>query len=632
MFYGSERLLYPLQRIGKRGKGEFKRISWEQALDIIHQKLKNLREQYGPESVLYYNRFANLGVVKNCAYGFWYQFGGFTSTYGGLCDEAAQEAINLTYGKVKHNKISDLENSKLIILWGSNPAYTNIHIMHYINNAVDKGAELITIDIRENESGAKSHLYLNPRPGTDGCLALGIANQLINNNIIDNNFIDHHTFGFIEFKELVKNYPLGKVSDITGIPLHKIEAMIGFIKNTPEYALICGMGVQKYTNGGQTIRAISLLPALTGSIGKKGCGFYFSDRQAPELNWPFFPPKSKRIRNSIPIAKLASELDNQTNPPVKAAWIEQANPMTSNPNTNLLAQEMDKLELIVVADLFLTDTARMADIILPATSMFEYYDLVTGYGHSYIQLQQKLIEPPGECKHESEMYRLLGKKFGFNLDYLPKNDLDAIEKIISSSNLDTNIKKLKGEPYHHSNYQEIAFCDFKFNTPARKIEFFCKKMEEKWDKEPLPVYHENTENKCTSQEIYNKYPLSLITSHAHNKMNSQFSDISILKEEPFVWINPHDAAKRAIKENDRVKMYNERGSLILKAILTEKVTPGIVHTYFGWWDGVHQTNINKLIGEYLSDIGYGTAFSNCLVEIQKKTKRTGDGFLFPIFK
>jgi len=354
MVYGLERLLYPLQRIGKRGEGEYKRISWEQALDVIYEKLKSLREQYGPESVLYYNRFANLGVVKNCAYSFWYQFGGFTSTYGGLCDSA--------------------------VLWGSNPAYTNIHIMHHINKAVDKGAKLITVDIRENESGAKSNLYLNPRPGTDGCLALGIANQLIENKSIDHNFINQHTFGFAKFKELVKDYPLDKVSDATEIPLHKIKNIVDYIKESPEYALICGMGVQRYTNGGQTVRAISLLPALTGSIGKKGCGFYFSDRQAPELNWPFFSPKPKRIRNSIPVAKLASELDNQTNPPVKATWIEQANPMTSNPNINLLAQAMNKLELIVVADLFLTDSARMADIILPAASMFEYYDLITGYG------------------------------------------------------------------------------------------------------------------------------------------------------------------------------------------------------------------------------------------------------------
>ncbi|MFH1939792.1 MAG: molybdopterin-dependent oxidoreductase, partial [bacterium] len=484
-----------MQRIGKRGKGDFKRISWEQALGIIYEKLKNLRGQYGPESVLYYNRFANLGVMKNCAYGFWYQFGGFTSTYGGLCDSAAQEAINLTYGEVKHNKISDLENSKLIILWGSNPAYTNIHLMHYVNKAVDKGAKLITIDVRENESGVKSHLYINPRPGTDGCLALGIANQLIENNIIDDNFIDRHTFGFAEFKEFVKNYPLDKVSDITGIPPHKIEAMIGFIKNSPEYVLICGMGVQRYTNGGQTIRAISLLPALTGSIGKKGCGFYFSDRQAPELNWPFFPPKPRRIRNSIAVAKLASELDNQAAPPVKAVWIEQANPMTSNPNTNLLARVMNQLDFFVVADLILTDTARMADIILPAASMFEYYDLITGYGHSYIQLQQKIIEPPGECKHESEIYRLLAKKFDFNVDYLPENDLITIEKIINSSNLNTDVDELKGKPYLHPSYQEIAFGDLKFNTPTQKVEFFSQRMRDRWEEDPLPAYNEPVENR-----------------------------------------------------------------------------------------------------------------------------------------
>jgi len=619
--YGPERLLYPLQRIGKRGKGEFERVSWEQALDIIYEKLKNLRGQYGPESVLYYNRFANLGVMKNCAYGFWYQFGGFTSTYGGLCDSAAQEAITLTYGEVKHNKISDIENARLIILWGTNPAYTNIHIMHHINKAVDEGAKLITIDIRENESGSKTNLYLHPRPGTDGCLALGIADQLVESKLIDDNFINQHTFGFAEFKELVKDYPLEKVSAITEITTGKIKSLINYIKERPRYALICGMGVQRYTNAGQTVRAISLLPALTGSIGKKGCGFYFSDRQAPKLNWPFSPPKPKWIRNSIPVAKLANELGKQNDPPLKAMWIEQANPMTSNPNTNLLTQGMNKLDLIVVADLFLTDTARMADIILPAASMFEYYDLITGYGHSYIQLQQKLIVPPGECKHESEIYRLLGKKFGFNLDYLPENNLINIEKIIGSSNLNTNIKELKEKPYLYLNYQEIAFSDLKFNTPTRKIEFFCQQMEEKWGKESLPIYHENAENKYTSPEIYYKYPLSLITSHSLNKMNSQFTDVSIFKEEPFIWINPNDAENRGINDSEKIEIYNERGSLILKAILTKKVPPGIVHAYFGWWDGVHMANLNKLTGEYISDIGYGTAFHNCLVEVQKRNRK-----------
>ncbi|HCL89755.1 MAG TPA: hypothetical protein DHW70_00280, partial [Candidatus Atribacteria bacterium] len=440
------------------------------------------------------------------------------------------------------------------------------------------------------------------------------------------------TFGFAEFKELVKNYPLDKVSDTTEIPLHKIKSLINYLKENPRYALICGMGVQRYTNAGQTVRAISLLPALTGSIGKKGCGFYFSDRQAPELNWPFSPPKPRRIRNSIPVAKLASGIDNQANPPVKAMWIEQANPVTSNPNINQLSRAMKQLDLIVVADLFLTDTARMADIILPAASMYEYYDLITGYGHSYIQLQQKIINPPGECKHESEIYRLLGKKFNLNLDYLPENNLGTIGKVISSSNLNVGIDELKEKPYLHPNYQEIAFDDFRFNTPTQKIEFFSQRIRDRWGKDPLPAYNEPVENKYSSPNIYNKYPLSLISSHAYNKMNSQFSDISILKEEPFIWINPEDAESRRINDGEKVKVYNERGSLILKAILTEKVPLGIIHTYFGWWDGVHQANLNKLTGEYISDIGFGTAFHNCLVEIQKINKNGNRGrFSVPVF-
>jgi len=195
--------------------------------------------------------------------------------------------------------------------------------------------------------------------------------------------------------------------------------------------------------------------------------------------------------------------------------------------------------------------------------------------------------------------------------------LGTIEKIISSSNLNVGNDELKEKPYLHPDYQEIAFDDFRFNTPTQKIEFFSQRIRDRWGKDPLPAYNVPVENKYSSPNIYNKYPLSLISSHAYNKMNSQFSDISILKEEPFIWINPEDAESRRINDGEKVKVYNERGSLILKAILTEKAPTGIVHTYFGWWDGVHQANLNKLTGEYMSDIGFGTAFHNCLVEVKK---------------
>ncbi len=620
----SERLLYPLQRVGEREEGLFKRISWEQALDIVAKKLNQLKVDYGPESVLYYQRFANLGIVKSGAFGFWYQFGGFTSTYGGLCDAAAQEAIKLTYGEVKHNHISDLENSKLIILWGANPAYTNIHIMYHLKRAIDKGAKLITIDVRRNESGEQSFLHLNPRPGTDACLALGIAHQLIKEGIIDVQFIKQNTLGFERFQEAVKEYPLLKVYEITGIPLTSINKLVNLIRENPQYALICGMGVQRYTNGGQTIRAISLLPVLTGSIGKRGGGFYFSDKQAPELIWPFLPQKPDKIRINIPVAKLGSAIISQQDPPIKGWWIEQANPLTSNPDVNLIIKAMNKLDLIVVVDLFLTDTARMADIVLPAASMYEYYDLISGYGHSYIQLQQKIIDSPGECKHESEIYRLLGKKLGFDLTYLPENNLNTIQEVIQSSNLGTTIQELQEKPYLHSNNQEIAFADYRFSTPSKKIEFYSRQMKSLWGKNPLPVYSELEEIRYKNPKLLTEFPLILISSHALDRMNSQFSSREDLQKQPFAQINPQEAKTRKIKDGEEIVIYNRRGNIKVRVWTTNRIPPGIVHLPFGWWEGKQQVSINKLTGEYISDIGYGTAFHNCMVQIEKEMKNRRD--------
>ena len=617
LVYSSKRLLHPLKRIGIRGEGKFQRISWDDALNTIYKKLKSLKEKYGPESILYYRRYANLGVMKNCALGFWHQFGGYTTTYGGLCDAAAQEAIKLTYGEVKHNRISDIENSRLIILWGINPAYTHIHFQNYLNKAMKKGAKFIAVDVRKNESAKKQFLNIQPRPGTDGCLALGIAHQLIKRDLIDSNFLNEFAFGFTQFKEMVREYPLNYVSKITEIPEDEIEKMIECIEKNPHYSLFCGMGVQRYSNAGQTVRAISLLPALTGCIGKAGSGFYFSDKQAPEISWPFLPHNSVNVRQSIPISKLSSEIKKQSDPPIKAMWVEQGNPMTSNPNVNLLRRTLNELDFIVVNDLFMTDTANMADIILPAASILEYNDLVIGYGHSYIQLQQKAIDNLGECKHESEIYQMLGRKFNFNLDYLPDNDLLTIEKIIEKSNFKTNINELTEKSYLHPNYQEIAFSDMKFKTSSGKIAFFCQKVKDDWGKEPLPIYHEPFESKYSAPHLHQKFPLTLISAHAKNRMNSQFSTMTFFTEKPFIQMNAQDAEIRKLSQEDTVKVFNDRGKIELKVKIDPNIPKGIVKLDFGWWNSTHRANVNCLTGEYESDFGNGTAFHSCLVDIQK---------------
>lgn len=609
IIYSKDRLMYPLRRTGKRGEGEFKVISWDKALDEIYSRLQIVKKEYGPESLFYYAGYGTLGLTNKYSYGFWYQFGGFTTTYGSLCNSAGSEAIKLTYGEIKHNSLSDLENSDLIILWGKNPFYTHPQMMFHINKAVKKGAKLVTIDPRRNESSRKSNLHLSPEAGTDGALALGIANSLISSGDINRDFIDKYTTGFEKYRELVKDYTLEKVSNITGIPVKKIEEFIDMIKEHPRYSLITGYGLQRYTNSGQTLRAISLLPALTGSIGYQGATFYYSDKQGTGLKWPPLPAKPGKIRK-IPVAKMAVELSKVNKPPIKAMWVQTANPVTSNPESNKLIEAMKELDFIVVSDLFLTDTAKMADIVLPVTSPFEYYDLIKGYGHSYIQVQQKIIEPPGECKHESEIYKLLGEKFGYNSDYLYDNNRDFMQRVLDLSGYNIDIEEIEENGYLPEEHQEIAFSDFKFKTPSGKIEFYSNDMKEKWGENPLPVF-----NEVVSSKKHNRYPLQLLTGHSRNRINSQFYNIDELKEDGILQINPVDAGERDIKDGDQVVVYNDRGKVILIAGITDKVREGLVYTEFGSWGD--KKKINSLIKARITDIGYNTAFHNNFVEVKK---------------
>ncbi|PAB60008.1 molybdopterin-containing oxidoreductase family protein [Anaeromicrobium sediminis] len=606
------RLMAPLKRVGNRGEDKFEPISWHEAIDAIYENLSAIRDNHGPESVMYYKGSGTFGIARECDRGFWYQFGGFTTKEGSLCQGAISKAINLTYGDRKHNDMEDLINSDLIILWGKNPAFTHPQMMNHINKAVKNGSKLVTIDPRINESSKNSDLHLCPRPGTDGALALGIGNELIKSNSIDEEFINKYAYGYEEYKELVKDYSLEKVNEITEIDKEKIEKLVSLIKKHPKYALIMGFGVQRYTNGGQTSRAISLIPPLTGSIGKSGACLYVDNGQGEGFEWPISPEKPDEIR-SIPIGKLATILGTEENPPIKGMWIQMANPLTSNPNTKRLRENMNNLDFVVVCDLFMTDTSKMADIVLPVASPFEYYDLIKSYGHPYIHLQDKLIDPPGQCKHESEIYKLLSKRFGFDEKYLLDNDEDLIKNILRESSHNVTIEELRKKPYLPKNSEDIAFENLEFNTQSGKIEFYCERVKEEWGASPLPEYIEPEEGK--DSDIVKKYPLSFLTTHSKNRINSQYANVDELKEESILSINPKDAKDRHIENGDLVKIFNKIGTITLKAKITDSIKEGIVHVFFGNWE--NENGVNNLIKDRLTDIGDNTAFHNCVVQVEK---------------
>lgn len=616
--YHEDRLLYPLKRVGQRGEKKFEKITWDEAIEIIYQQLSTIQKTYGPESLLYYAGSGNFGVMNNYPLGFWYQYGGYTGTCGHLCDPAAGVAIRYTYGTQKNNGIWDIENAKLIILWGKNPAYTDIHAMNYINKALKKGAKLVTIDPRSNESSKQSVLHLFPRCGTDGLLAIGIQKILVERGIMDEDFIEAFTFGFDAYRDFINDYDIDEILKKAEVNREAFYALIDMIEENPNFVLMTGMGLQRYTNGGQTMRAICLLPAITGSIGKAGCGYFHTDNQGLQLNWPYFPSKPEQIRLSIPMGSIASGIPETKGPPIKALWVEKANPLTSNPNIKKLKKVLEDLDFIVVLEQFMTDTAAMADLILPVAMFLEQNDLVFSYGHPYEQLKQKIVDAPEECKSDNEIYRLLGERFGYDLQYLPEDEEAILTSVLANSGLTVSLEAMKREPYLFQGYHEIAFHDRIFPTPSGKIEFYSVSLHEDWGCEPLPVYHEPEESKYSSSKTYKKYPLQFLSVHARERINSQFGQVKSLRKagEPIIQMNEKDALQRHINQGDRVRVFNDRGQIFLKAEVGNKIKEGVINVFEGW---AHHTEAspNYLTEDRITDIGNGTAFHTCLVDVEK---------------
>lgn len=613
--YHHDRLKYPMLK--DKSTNEFNRISWDEALDLIADKLTGYKEKYGAESIMYLMGWGHMGVFNGYAQSFWSQFGKVTSTYGSLCMAAGKAGVKYTYGDtVKHNNNNDLQNAKLIIVWGANPANTNIHRMRNITKAVKNGAKLIVIDPRVSETMKKGAMRVHPRGGTDGLLAMGIAKLLIERNICNYDFINKYVLGFDEYKDRLSEYSLDEISAKTEVRVEQLKEIVDEIEKNPVYALVTGSGKARYSNGGQTERCVCVLPALTGSIGVSGGGVYFSDDQRPSLKWNNLPKKGFEMDCKIHVGKMAYELGEQI-PKIKAMWIEKVNPLTSSPDVNYMKKAMEEIDFIVVVEHFMTDTAQIADLVLPASMFSEKDDLMSIYGDSYIQLLQKIVEPYEECKSEPEIYRLLGEKLGFNLDFLPIVNEETINKLLKDNNINTTYEELSKVPYLFEEYKDIAYEDLIFKTPSGKIEIYSEQMKQ-WGEDPVPSYREPLESKYSSPKLHEKYPIHFFSVHAAERSNSQFKEMHLSKKNstPRIQMNNIDAEQRNIIDGDLVRVFNDRGEIEIVAEVGDIIKSGTAHVYEGWGEA-YKASVNKLILGRKTDIGNGTAFHDCLVEISK---------------
>jgi anaerobic selenocysteine-containing dehydrogenase len=616
-----DRIIYPLIR---KANGSFEKAPLKETLDLICERLIQIRNKYGAHSVLWYKGSGMSGLTNDIGHSFWRAFGGTTITYGNLCWPAGLEAVRLTLGSIKHNVPWDLPNAKTIIIWGKNPAETNIQEIPFIAAAKKNGSKILVIDPVRTPTADKADILYSIRPGSDGALALSIAKILIDFDLIDRRFIENHVNGFEEFRKSLHITP-AEAESITGIPDQEIIRLAQVIGTEGPVTFLPGYGLQRHTNGGQTVRAILSLAVLTGNLGKPGTGFNYANLQSyvfDELKEPLSyypdPIKDSPFRRTVSMAMLGSDMLKMKNPEIKAAFIERGNPLLQSPDTNNVRKAFTNLEFNVVIEEFMTDTASVADVILPAKNMFEQSDIIGSYWSPYVQFKPKLTEPRGDVMPESEIYYELSQRLKLDqpVEKIPEPGNANIEKWLESRIMGfTSLKldDLRQGPVLAPGLQEIAYCDFKFDTPSGKIELYSDEAHKKWKVSPLPEYIP-----ANGSEVKKKYPLVFLTPNTGSRIHSQFGNLKIIKEnseEPALLISFHDAEKRKIFNGSKVRMFNSFGELYCKVRISNRIPTGSVLLPNGIWLSEGGGG-NLLISGSETDMGHGAAFHDNMVEVE----------------
>ncbi len=607
-----DRLTSPLKR---NSAGGFAPVSWGEALDEIAFRMKAIREETGPLGLLHYEGSGNHGALSGLADAFWHPFGGCTRAHGDLCWPAGLEATRLTYGDNRHNHPHLTRQSRFILLWGHNPAETNIHQWRLILEAQEKGARIAVVDPRSTDTTDLADLHLKPRPGTDGALALGMAHVILSEGLYDEEFLDRYAHGSDAYRERVTEFPPDRVAEITGLTGEEVRILAKAYASTPPALLIAGFGLQRHRHAGQAMRAVCLLPALTGNIGKPGGGWQYANLASHVLRPPpGMPPAPQGPARSFPTSRLGWNLQNLSDPPLRGAWFEKANPVSQHPRAAEVRKGLAGLELVVVVDQFLTDTARMADFVLPAKTLFEEEDLVTAYWHPYVQLRQRVWEPPPGVLTETEIWRRLCVRFGFGTGAFDTDPDERLRAILPQGREEA-LEELRERPIDFSDFGEVAWSDGRFLTQSGKVEFSCQEAADLWEVDPVPDYASLPEGHEGPGAA--EYPLQLLTCKTRDRIHSQFGNLAMIQEvdRPRVLdIHPEDARARGLEEGDLARIWNARGVAKAPVRIHPGIRPGVVHVIEGrcvegdpW--------MNLVTDDGITDMGYGATFYECLVEV-----------------
>jgi len=644
--YHPDRLLYPMRRTGPKGSGQFERISWDEALDEITSRWKAIIAEHGPHAILPYSYLGNQGLVHGLNGGdAFFNKMGATVCERTFCGEGSCTAWLLTVGPTAGVDPESFIHSKYIVIWGCNSVSTNIHHWHIVKDAQKNGAKVVVIDPYKSKTAKEADWHIAPKPGTDGALAMAMMHVIIEEGLQDQDYIDNYTIGFDALADRAKTRTPEWAATITGIAADDIRQFAREFATSQPAAIRLGVAVERNYGGGQAIRAITCLPALTGAWRHVGGGaLQFPVWEHPYkfdvISRPDLIPEGTPVVNAIQLGRaLTGELGLDT--PIKSMMCWNANPVTQAAETDKIVQGLMREDLFLVsAEHFLSDTASYADIVLPASMGAEMEDMVLSWGHLYLTYNEKCVDSPGEAIPNNEIFRRLAARMGYQEENFSWSDSECLENYVdweshACDGIDLaylrehGFAKLKvgtkddRAPHRYGNFPTPSGkCELEIKGATNFVAGPFRQMYDGFQPgEPLdslPDYVPSRETHESNPALAEKYPLNIISPKSHGFLNSCYANMENKikgQGEQFVMISPVDADMRNIQSGDVVSVFNDRGKFEALAQITDDVSPGIVVATLGYWRQLNKGTVNCVSSAEFVDMGHAPTFTDNLVQV-----------------
>jgi len=616
--HGAGRLRTPLRRVGDRGEGRFEPITWSQALDLIHARFTAVIAAHGPGAILPLNYAGPHGMLAGGSMDlrFFHKLGASLLDRRPLCGGIRTEAWVGTFGPVPGIRPEQVADARLIVVWGNNVTWSNLHLMPWINRARKAGARLVVVDPRRTVIARRADLHLALRPGTDVVLAWAVAAELERRGGIDRAFVGRHVEGVDEFMALARRWSVSDAARVCGVSQEDVRAFAEWYHTLSPAAISVGNGLERNQNGGSGIRAIFALPALAGKFGVPGGGLVngasFAFPKTPgRLARPDLVPEGTRTLNIIDVGRHL--LDASLVPPIKAVFIYNHNPVVVHPDATRLQRGLAREDLFVVgADVVMTDSMTYADVVLPAASHFEHADLYPAYGQHWLQRAEPAIRPQGEALPNTEIFRRLAARFGLTDPIFRASDAELMDDA-----LDPDDPRLGGvRPSRLSTERALAmsvagedailFKNVFPKTPSGKVELASAYLERKYHAR-LPGW----------RPVESRYALALISPASDQRITSTFGGLHVADGAPPLEMHPDDALARGLREGMRVRVFNELGEIHLPLKISDAVPRGVVATLKGAWLATSDNGqtVSALCPAHHADISEGACFNDARVEV-----------------